>query len=55
MHLAGTTVLCRTGLLRKWTLVMFYNWFISSVIVYGLSLNWQSLTGTLFVSFVIGM
>ena len=32
--------------LRIKTLVMFFNWFSSSFMLYGIALNWQGLTGT---------
>ena len=31
--------------LRIKTLFMYFNWFTSSFILYGIALNWQALTG----------
>ena len=39
--------------LRKRILVMFFNWFSVSFIIYGLNLNWKTLTGSLFLNFLI--
>lgn len=50
----GFIDLFRSRVLRKRTLVMYFNWFTNSFILYGLSLNWQSLTGSLFTNFLIG-
>lgn len=36
------------------TLIMYWNWFTASFIVYGLDLNWQTLSKNLFGNFVIG-
>ena len=36
------------------TLILYYNWFVNSFILYGLGLNWQALTGSLFTNFMIG-
>lgn len=44
----------RIPLLRRRALVMYYNWFVNSFVLYGLSLNWQSMTGSLFTNFMIG-
>ena len=33
--------------LRIKTLFMYFNWFTSSFILYGIALNWQALTGKL--------
>jgi len=44
----------RYPVLRRRALVMYVNWFANSFILYGLALNWQSLTGGLFVNFIIG-
>ncbi len=46
--------LFRHKVLLKRSLIMFFNWFANSFILYGLALNWQSLTGGLFVNFMIG-
>ena len=50
----GFLDLFKHKILLKRTLIMYFNWFINSFIVYGLLLNWQSLTGNLFVNFCIG-
>jgi OCT family organic cation transporter-like MFS transporter 4/5 len=50
----GFLHLFRAKVLRKRALVMYFNWFANSFILYGLSLNWQSLTGSLFTNFCIG-
>ena len=39
--------------LRMKTLFMYFNWFTSSFILYGIALNWQALTGGLFLNFAI--
>jgi len=39
--------------LRIKTLIMFFNWFSSSFMLYGIALNWQGLTGGLFINFLI--
>merc|ERR1719370_1612640 len=39
--------------LRSKTLIMFFNWFSSSYMLYGIALNWQGLTGGLFMNFLI--
>ncbi len=35
----------RFPVLRSKTLIMYFNWFASSFMLYGLALNWQHLTG----------
>lgn len=39
--------------LRIKTLIMYFNWFSSSFMLYGIALNWQGLTGGLFMNFLI--
>merc|ERR1719369_2030670 len=39
--------------LRVKTLIMYFNWFSSSFMLYGIALNWQGLTGGLFWNFLI--
>jgi len=39
--------------LRTKTLIMYFNWFSSSFMMYGLALNWQNLTGNLWITFMI--
>jgi len=46
--------LFRYPVLRRRALIMYVNWFANSFILYGLALNWQSLTGNLFTNFIIG-
>jgi hypothetical protein len=42
----GTVMdILRYPVLRSKTLIMYFNWFASSFMLYGLSLNWQHLTG----------
>ena len=43
----------RTPILLKRTLILFFNWFVVSFIIYGLNLNWQALTGSVFLNFVV--
>jgi len=40
--------------LRMHTLIMYFNWFTTAFIMYGLALSWQDLTGGLFLNFIIG-
>ena len=40
-------------MLLKRTLVLWFNWFAVSFIIYGLQLNWQGLTGSVFLNFVV--
>ena len=40
--------------LRLHTLIMYFNWFTTAFIMYGLALSWQNLTGGLFLNFIIG-
>merc|ERR1712212_268333 len=40
--------------LRIHTLIMYFNWFTTAFIMYGLALSWQNLTGGLFLNFLIG-
>merc|ERR1719350_2467373 len=40
--------------LRIHTLVMYFNWFTTAFIMYGLALSWQELTDGLFLNFLIG-
>ena len=39
--------------LRIKTFIMYWNWFSSSFILYGLALNWGNMTGSLFKSFLM--
>lgn len=50
----GFLDLFKHKVLLKRALVMYVNWFANSFILYGLALNWQSLTGSLFTNFCIG-
>ena len=40
--------------LRIHLLIMYFNWFSTAFIMYGLALSWQNLTGGLFLNFIIG-
>merc|ERR1719219_325591 len=40
--------------LRLHTIIMYFNWFTTAFIMYGLALSWQNLTGGLFLNFIIG-
>merc|ERR1719348_339391 len=40
--------------LRYQTSIMYFNWFTTAFIMYGLALSWQNLTGGLFLNFIIG-
>ena len=40
--------------LRIHVLIMYFNWFTTAFIMYGLALSWQNLTGGLFLNFIIG-
>ena len=40
--------------LRLQLLIMYFNWFTTAFIMYGLALSWQNLTGGLFLNFIIG-
>jgi len=48
------TDIMRHPTLRIHTLIMYFNWFTTAFIMYGLALSWQSLTGGLFLNFIIG-
>ena len=50
----GFLDLFKHKILLKRALVMYVNWFANSFILYGLALNWQQLTGSLFTNFIIG-
>ena len=43
----------KTAILLKRTLIIWFNWFTVSFIIYGLNLNWQTLTGSVFLNFVV--
>ena len=40
--------------LRIHVMIMYFNWFTTAFIMYGLALSWQNLTGGLFLNFIIG-
>ena len=40
--------------LRIQLMIMYFNWFTTAFIMYGLALSWQNLTGGLFLNFIIG-
>merc|ERR1719361_159582 len=39
---------------RLQLVIMYFNWFTTAFIMYGLALSWQNLTGGLFLNFIIG-
>ncbi|CAH1799763.1 unnamed protein product [Owenia fusiformis] len=45
--------LVRTPVLRKRALIMFYSWFVCSMVYYGISLNTSSLGGDPYINFLI--
>lgn len=47
------SIVFKTPILLKRTLILWFNWFTVAFIIYGLNLNWQALTGSIFVNFVI--
>jgi len=50
----GFLDIMRHPTLRIHTLVMYFNWFTTAFIMYGLALSWQELTDGLFLNFLIG-
>ena len=46
-------IIFKTPILLKRTLIIWFNWFTVSFIIYGLNLNWQTLTGSVFINFVV--
>ena len=46
-------IIFKTPILLKRTLIIWFNWFTVSFIIYGLNLNWQTLTGSVFLNFVV--
>lgn len=52
-RVGGVTDILRYPVLRSKTLIMYFNWFASSFMLYGLALNWQHLTGGLFMNFLM--
>jgi len=50
----GFLDIMRHPTLRRHVLIMYFNWFTTAFIMYGLALSWQNLTGELFVNFIIG-
>ena len=47
------SIVFKTPILLKPTFIMWFNWFTVAFIIYGLNLNWQALTGSVFLNFVI--
>ena len=47
-------IIFKTPILLKRTLIIWCNWFTVSFIVSGLNLNWQTLTGSVFINFIVG-
>jgi len=50
----GFLDIMRHPTLRCHTLIMYFNWFTTAFIMYGLALSWQELTDGLFLNFLIG-
>jgi len=50
----GFLDIMRHPTLRIHVLIMYFNWFTTAFIMYGLALSWQNLTGGLFLNFIIG-
>ena len=50
----GFLDIVRHPTLRIHLLIMYFNWFTTAFIMYGLALSWQNLTGGLFLNFIIG-
>ena len=50
----GFLDIMRHSTLRIQVLIMYFNWFTTAFIMYGLALSWQNLTGGLFLNFIIG-
>ena len=50
----GFLDIMRHPTLRIQVLIMYFNWFTTAFIMYGLALSWQNLTGGLFLNFIIG-
>lgn len=50
----GFLDIMRHPTLRFHTLIMYFNWFTTAFIMYGLALSWQELTDGLFLNFLIG-
>lgn len=44
----------KSPVLRNRALIMYWNWLTASFVLYGLDLNWQTLTSSLFANFMIG-
>ena len=49
----GFLDIMRHPTLRIQVLIMYFNWFTTAFIMYGLALSWQNLTGGLFLNFII--
>jgi len=41
-------------ILRIQVLILYFNWFSTALIMYGIALSWKELTGGLYLNFVIG-
>ena len=46
-------IVLKNPVLLKHTMIIWFNWFSLSFITYGLNLNWQALTGSVFLNFVV--
>ena len=53
-HLSDQCIFFRHRILILRSLIMFWNWFTNSFIIYGLGLNWKELTGNLIMNLIIG-
>ncbi|XP_078577475.1 organic cation transporter protein-like isoform X1 [Branchiostoma floridae x Branchiostoma japonicum] len=45
--------LFRTPNLRKWTVNIFFNWIVNTLVYYGISLNTAALSGNMYLNFAI--
>ncbi|XP_066269649.1 organic cation transporter protein-like [Branchiostoma lanceolatum] len=45
--------LFKTPNLRKWSLNLFYNWMVNSLVYYGISLNTSALSGNVYLNFAM--
>ena len=52
-HRESFLIIFKTPVILKRTLILWINWFSLSFITYGLNLNWQALTGSVFLNFVV--
>ncbi|CAH1252185.1 SLC22A3 [Branchiostoma lanceolatum] len=45
--------LFRTPNLRKWTINIFFNWIVNTLVYYGISLNTSALSGNMYLNFAL--